>query len=134
MVNDSQLLEENGTRAMSLMFRAVAEAISKISPVRAEREPEDGFALDAAKKAYLKTTNYFAALRNKGTLSRREEIDIAKSWEATASMLGKYDPSLKPRLSAKATYWHEDGKWSAENVERAVSELETVRLAIASRP
>lgn len=134
MINDSQWLEENGTRAMGLMFRAVAEAIEKIPIAKNEREPEDGFALDAAKKAYLKTINYFAALRTKGSSSRREEMDIARAWEATGSMLGKYGPSLKSRLSARATYWHEDGTWSAENVERAITELEAVRLAIASRP
>lgn len=118
---------------MALMFRALADAIQKIPASKNERAPEDEFALDSARRAYFRTKKYFAALASKGISSRRDEMDIAKSWEMTGALLVRYDATLKPRLSARALYWQEDSSWSAENVRRADSELETLNQALSSR-
>lgn len=133
MTTDTQWLEENGSRAMALMFRALADAIQKIPASKNERAPEDEFALDAAKRAYLKTKKYFAMLTGRGISSRRDEMDIAKSWEMTGTLLAKYDSTLKPRLSAKALYWQEDGTWSANCIQRADLELEALNQALSAR-
>jgi hypothetical protein len=132
-MNTTDRPTDEGAKGLGGILNSLALAIDKMPENKAERPPEDEFALIAIVKACYKTRKYLAVLKQNGRRLSTEEMEIAKSWRTAASMLGNYDSTLATRLNSKAGYWQEEETWSSEAVDEAQTSLDAIDRSVQSK-